>query len=335
MPPVFPTPRRPGAEDLERHRFLTESIQSLIRRSEINSAAVELFSRFDTESSGSISARDFCSIVQQIGVTAEVAPSELWAAVLKCLPRSTGAHAGGLDEGYVRLNEFRKFYGRWLESPSSRSKLSRKLRAKISHMQKRRTNSIPNTNTVRRPVRCTELNAVEPEQFEDSIEEYIELGPDDQLGRMRRSTLVMDLIAGYERLESEKADLRQQLNSALVDGEVTKHQLELDKRGLVVLLARETEMRHNLEKQLAAKQEQWSGRGLGKLSDVELSALLRDVDDAATKIRKEEQTRSRKTQESLVALERDLMCPIGHDLYQDPVVAADGAHCYSMQSKLR
>jgi hypothetical protein len=111
VPPVFPTPRRPGAEDLERHRFLTEAIESLIRRSEQNSAAKELFFRFDADRSGSISAHDFCSIVQQSGVGLEVTAPVLWAAAVRCLPRGAGAHTRSFEEGRVQLGEFIKFNG--------------------------------------------------------------------------------------------------------------------------------------------------------------------------------------------------------------------------------
>ena len=51
-PPVVPTPRRPDAADLERHRSLTDSIESLIHKSEqkdqILSAAKEVFDRAPT-----------------------------------------------------------------------------------------------------------------------------------------------------------------------------------------------------------------------------------------------------------------------------------------------
>eukprot|EP01047_Picozoa_sp_COSAG01_P029930 COSAG01_NODE_2069_length_8498_cov_5.965841_5_plen_154_part_00 len=151
-------------------------------------------------------------------------------------------------------------------------------------------------------------------------------------------------------------ELGQQLNAALVDSEMVQRQLELDKRGLTVLLTQvsamlllaterdgrvpcacmflvftderalqETEMRHKLEQQLTTKEEQWSGCGLDKLGDVALSALLHDVDNAASRIRAEQETRRRHARQTLMALERDLMCPIGQDFYKDPVVAADGA----------
>lgn len=67
-PPVFPTPRRPDATDLERHRSLTESIESLIHKSEqkdlINSAAKEVFDRFNHGEDGRISQLEFCTLVQ-------------------------------------------------------------------------------------------------------------------------------------------------------------------------------------------------------------------------------------------------------------------------------
>lgn len=67
-PPVFPTPRRPDAVDLERHRSLTESIESLIHKSEqkdmINSAAKEVFDRFNRGDDGRISQLEFCTLVQ-------------------------------------------------------------------------------------------------------------------------------------------------------------------------------------------------------------------------------------------------------------------------------
>ena len=67
-PPVFPTPRRPDAVDLERHRSLTESIESLIHKSEqkdlINSAAKEVFDRFNRGEDGRISQLEFCTLVQ-------------------------------------------------------------------------------------------------------------------------------------------------------------------------------------------------------------------------------------------------------------------------------
>eukprot|EP01047_Picozoa_sp_COSAG01_P029929 COSAG01_NODE_2069_length_8498_cov_5.965841_4_plen_105_part_00 len=71
---------------------------------------------------------------------------------------------------------------RWLENPSARSKLSRKLRTKKPIEQQRRTaRGNSHANTVRRPAGCYDLEVGEQERFEDSIEEYIELHPDDQV----------------------------------------------------------------------------------------------------------------------------------------------------------
>jgi hypothetical protein len=81
-------------------------------------------------------------------------------------------------------------------------------------------------------------------------------------------------------------------------------------------------MRHKLEQQLATKQEQWSGRGLDKLSVVALSALLDEVDDAAARIRAEQETRRRHARQTLMALIP--LCPITHMPMQDPVVDPEG-----------
>jgi hypothetical protein len=71
---------------------------------------------------------------------------------------------------------------RWLKNQATRSKLSRKLRAKAPVQQQQRTaRASSHAPTVRRPTGCYDLEVGESERFEDSIEEYIELHPDEQV----------------------------------------------------------------------------------------------------------------------------------------------------------
>ena len=152
-PPVFPTPRRPDAVDLQRHRSLTDSIESLIHKSEqkdlINSAAKEVFDRFNRGEDGRISQLEFCTLVQNFGVGMDLSALRLWelcaptlgpsartrpragsAALPAAAAAATAPIAVGSGWGSSRLSlrEFQSFYRKWLSTPELRAKLTRKLR---------------------------------------------------------------------------------------------------------------------------------------------------------------------------------------------------------------
>ena len=156
-PPVFPTPRRPDAVDLERHRSLTESIESLIHKSEqkdlINAAAKEVFDRFNHGEDGRISQLEFCTLVQVSGRATVAVPSfallsltyrvlraqnfgvgmtlsapQLWALCAPTLGPATGPGRPGWGSCRLSLREFQSFYRKWLSTSELRAKLTRKLR---------------------------------------------------------------------------------------------------------------------------------------------------------------------------------------------------------------
>ena len=145
-PPVFPTPRRPDAVDLERHRSLTDSIESLIHKSEqkdiINSAAKEVFDRFNRGEDGRISQMEFCTLVQNFGVGMDATAPRLWELCAPTLCGPPGRPAGtvtasaptiatptnGWGSSRLSLREFQSFYRKWLSTPELRAKLVRKLR---------------------------------------------------------------------------------------------------------------------------------------------------------------------------------------------------------------